>query len=142
VSADLLPVSWLPREIPLTPRAVAAGGASAYALARRLLGRSDEALLRLSGVAGEGLIVVLGPAEELPWVDGVSYLGQEPKAPGLLLPTNLAPDAPLPLVAGALLARGRGLVPPVAVLLSPPQLVGAGRARPLRRERVEAWLGG
>ena len=36
-------------------------------------------------------VVVLGATEALPWVDGVNYLGRDPDAPRLLLPTMLRP---------------------------------------------------
>ena len=32
------------------------------------------------------LPTMLGAAEALPWVDGVIYLGRDPRAPSLLLP--------------------------------------------------------
>jgi MoxR-vWA-beta-propeller ternary system protein len=139
---DLLPVSWRPRPVPLDPVGVAARGEAARRLAQRLLARGDEALARLSGVAGPDLIVLLGEASALPWVEGAAYLGRDAHAPSLLLPTNREPGVPLPLLERALLARAARLQtePPLAVLLDPPLLASALEARPLVRSRLQAWL--
>jgi hypothetical protein len=128
-------VSWAPRDEPLAPRAVAAAGPAARTLARRLLAEPDEALGALRGVAGEDVLVLLGEAEALPWADGVLYLGRDPRAPGLLLPTALAPDVPPDLLERALTARHPA---PLAVL--PPRIVPVGAARPVARARLAAWL--
>jgi MoxR-vWA-beta-propeller ternary system protein len=139
---DLLPVSWRPRPVPLDPVGVAARGEAARRLAQRLLARGDETLARLSGVAGPDLIVLLGEAAALPWVEGAAYLGRDAHAPSLLLPTNREPGVPLPLLERALLARAARLQaePPLAVLLDPLLLASALEARPLVRSRLQAWL--
>ncbi len=70
--------------------------------------------------------MVLG---EVPWVDGLTWLGADPAAPGLWLPTNRAPTAPPGLVT-QVVARSatlpavyvEGLIIPVA------------EARPLARD--------
>src|SRR5215470_16947292 len=87
-------VTWRARLFPLAPIGAAARGNAARALARRLLARDDEALGLLKGVAGSGVIIVLGEEESLPWVDGVSYLGRDERAPSLVLPTVLEPSVP------------------------------------------------
>lgn len=142
---DLLPVSWRPRPMPLDPVGVAARGDAARAMARRLLARGDrdeDALARLSGVAGPGLIILLGEGPALPWVEGAAYLGRDAHAPSLLLPTNRQPAVPLPLLERALLIRAARLQaePPLAVLLDPPLLASTLEARPLVRSQIEAWL--
>jgi hypothetical protein len=134
-----LPVAFVPRRAPLAPLAAAAQGPAARALAERLLARDDDALAALSGVASPDGIIVLGPAEALPWVDGVVYLGRDPEAPALLLPTALAPDAPPALLERAVLTRVAAA--PVAVLADPPALASLAAARPLDRARLRAWLG-
>ena len=131
-------VAWGPREPPLAATGVAGEGEAARALAKRLLARDPDALVRLRGVTGKGLIVVLGDTGELPWAPGARYLGRDPGAPSLWLPTTLAPS-----VAAALLERAL-LVPPRkgphAVLLSPPRLVPLAEARPVTSPRLEAFL--
>ncbi len=139
---ELVPIAWRPRSAPLEPVAMAARGEAARALARRLLARSDEDLARLTGVAGQDLILLLGDAVLLPWVEGAAYLGRDARAPSLLLPTNREPTVPLPLVERALVARaGRHKAePPLAVLLDPPLLASVLEARPLVRRRLQLLL--
>ena len=143
MSAGELRVSltWRPRDRALTPVAVSAAGPVSHALVERLLERDDEELGGLRGVAGEGILAVLGEEEQLPWVDGVVYLGREESSPSLLVPTNLEPLVPLPLLERAVLARLRRPLPPIAVLADPALLVSTGPARPISRDRLQAWLG-
>lgn len=131
-------VELVPREPPLAPLVAVALGARARALGLRLLGEPDERLRLLRGLAGPGLLAVLGeergggrprlaelaasgsdePDEDdedeavaLPWVDGVVYLGRDAAAPRLLLPTALRPSVAVELFEPAMLRhleRGRG----------------------------------
>jgi hypothetical protein len=118
-----------------------ARGSGAAALARHLLGTRDEAALaRLSGVRGPGLLLVLGREADLPWIDGIVYLGKDPAAPSLLLPSALEPDVPPALLERAILARAFALEAPIAVLAHPPALAGAGGARPVRSKELQAFL--
>jgi MoxR-vWA-beta-propeller ternary system protein len=136
----LLPLRWRVREPPLEAAAAAATGEAARALAERLLALPDERLAALSGVAGAEVLVVTG--EDLPWVDGVQYLGRDPEAPGLLLPTTLSPAVPLPLVERAVMLRRRTPVTPMAVVLEPPLLVPLDGARKVDRAVLRQWLSG
>ena len=137
-AAPTLAVAFHPRASPLAAIAVAARGPAAAALAARLLARDDEALALLEGVADPGLLLILGDAASLPWTDGAVYLGRDPAAPSLLLPTAYVPDVPLPLFERAVLARA-GASAPIAVLLDPPALVLAFAARRIRRAALVAW---
>ena len=139
---ELVPIAWRPRSAPLEPVGMAARGEAARALARRLLARSDEDLARLTGVAGQDLILLLGDSALLPWVEGAAYLGRDARAPSLLLPTNREPTVPLPLVERALVVRAGHLKaePPLAVLLDPPLLASVLEARPLVRRRLQLLL--
>lgn len=128
-------VELVPREPPLAPLVAVALGARARALGLRLLDEPDERLTRLRGLAGPGLLAVLGEergggrvrlaelaasggdeddeddAVALPWVDGVVYLGRDAAAPRLLLPTALCPSVAVELFEPAMLRhleRGRG----------------------------------
>jgi len=132
-------VVWRPRTAPLDPVGVAARGVAARALARRLLAREDKALARLSGAAAPDLLVVLGEAAELPWVDGAVYLGKDASAPTLLLPTTREPSVPLPLLERAF-ARTVAAPPPLAVLLDPPLVASTEAVRPILRATLERWL--
>jgi hypothetical protein len=135
-------VGWTPREEPLLPCAAAAWAAAARAMAERLLGLDDATLGRLSGVAGAGVVVVLGEAADLPWVDGVSYLGRDAAAPSLLLPTNARPSVPVALFERALAGRFPRSAPPLAVLAPEAKVVSCAAALSLSRGRIERWLEG
>jgi hypothetical protein len=124
-------LSWGPRPAPLAPSAVYAEKDAARALVRRLLARTDEELARLRGVAAPDLVLIVG--EELPWVDGARYLGVDPLAPALLLPTARAPT-----VSPALLERAFGGT--FAVLPDPPRLVPLVDARALSRAKLKAFV--
>lgn len=130
------------RTEPLAPVAAAVRGPAAAALARRLLARDDAALATLSGVGGPSLLVLAGERDALPWIDGIVYLGRDPAAPALLLPTTLAPDVPPALLERAVLTRLQGSAPPIAVLVDPPALVPMGEARPLNRDTLQRWVEG
>jgi hypothetical protein len=133
-------LAWRPRSYPLAPVAAAAEGPVSRVLAARLLERDDDALARLRGIAGAGVLVLLGEAEQLPWVDGVVYLGRDSTSPALLLPTNREPLVPPPLLERAVLSHLRQPETPVAVLATPPLMLSTGQARPIDRGRLRAWL--
>jgi hypothetical protein len=118
---------------------VAGVGAVALALARRVLAADEAGLSAWSGVAGPGVLVLLGEADTLPWVDGAVYLGRDSAAPALLLPCALAPSVAPALLERALLARAGGATP-LAVLPRTSHLVPVGAARPVARETLAAWL--
>ena len=135
--STLFRVEWNARYVPLDVSGVAAQGATAARLARRLLSEDDSSLSGLKGVAGVRLLVVMGQAEKLPWVDGVVYLGRDPQAPSLLVLTNLSPALPIALVERALITRAYA---PCALLFHPPSVVPLTAARSIDRAVLEAWL--
>jgi hypothetical protein len=129
----MIPVGWGPREPPLPIAGVAGVGHTARALGRALGARPDD---RLRAVAGDGVLVLLGPAESLPWVDDADWLGIDPAAPGLWLPTAWTPDRPLPLVADAI----RQAAGSCAVLVRHGLAVPVDAARPVDAATLAAWL--
>lgn len=131
-----LEVSWTLREPPLTATAAVARGAAARRLAERLARLDDGALARLVGVAGDELVVVSG--EDLPWVDGVTYVGVDPSAPRLLLPTTRVPTVHPSLVEAALLERTKA-APPL-VVLDDLLIISFANARALQRARLVQWI--
>jgi hypothetical protein len=128
------------RSDPLRPLGAIAEEDAARRLARRLLALPDDALARLAGVAAPGLLAIVGQEEDLPWVDGIRYLGRDAEAPALLLPTSAALAAPAALVERALLACAPAADRPLAVLADPLRLVPVGGARPIERSALAAWL--
>lgn len=136
-----VPVTFLPREEVLEPAAAVAFAPVARVLAERLLEYSDEQLGEWTGVAGAGVLVVLGTAHSLPWVNGVSYLGRDPRAPRLFVPTTTqASPAAIEVFERAILRRHERLAPPLAVVVSPPRILSLSEALPIRRDRIRAWL--
>lgn len=135
-------VSWSDREPPLVPSAVVAADDVARRLARRLLEFDATTLKRLTGVAGKTTLVLLGEESVLPWVDGVHYLGSDPLAPTLLLPTRLQPVIPAAnILEKAIQNRFPQLLAPIAVLSDARTVISAHHALPLSRNRIEEWLG-
>lgn len=134
-------VTWSDREPPLIACAVAAWGEVAQRLANHLLELDHTAMGRLSGVAGTNSIVLLGDETNLPWVDGSLYLGRDPLAPALLLPTRIEPTVPAAnLLERALLKRFSRSSPPLAILPDTLTVISCYEARQLSRSRIEDWL--
>ena len=126
-------LGWRPRIEPLAIEGLAARGAAGHLLARRLLERGSQR--ELSGVKANDCLIVLGPAEHLPWVDGAVYLGREDPLHLLYLPTHLAPSLPVSWLTQGLRAQlPRG---PWA-LLPDNQGIGLGRSSPLDPSVLEA----
>jgi hypothetical protein len=135
-------LTFHPRPTPLVPEATLAEGSAARRLARRLLCLEDGVLAQLSGVCAPEVLDVLGAEADLPWVDGVRYLGRDPSAQALFLPTALAPAVPLSLLERALLAAAAAGGAPLALLPEPLRVVPLGAARPVERARLARWLEG
>lgn len=129
---------WRPRFTPLVSVGVAARGTAATSLAHRLL-REPDSLSQYKAVGAPGLLVILGEEKQLPWVDGVVYLGHEPQSPSLLFPTNLEPSVPVALLERALAHQHHG---PCALLLDPPSIVPLSEARTIARTSLLKWLEG
>lgn len=125
----MISLRWIEREPPLSPVAGLARGGARAAWIDVLRARIQPTW---SGVGNASLIVVIG--EDLPWVDGIEWLGRDPAAPGLYLPTLVRPDLPLDLVARAAL-RTVGRAP---VVLLPDLLVPLDAARPLHVDHLDA----
>jgi hypothetical protein len=143
-----IPIRFTARAEPLVARAAVARGDAAGALARRLLALDDDGLAALTGVAGavgdDVVCAVLGDAAALPWVDGVAYLGRDDAAPGLLLPTAVAPDVAPGLLERAVRARAGAAAAPIGVIAGEggalAALVPLGAARRFDRAQLAAWL--
>lgn len=97
--------AWRPRREPRPPQAAVAWGEVAARLYARLVRMTEDQTSRLHATTNRDVLIVTGTADDLPWVEGVEYGCTEPAAPGLWLPTSWEPDAPLDLMAQALLHR-------------------------------------
>jgi MoxR-vWA-beta-propeller ternary system domain bpX5 len=121
------------------PAAVAAFGTVAKDLARKLLASEEAKWESWKGVATSDTIVLLGEAESLPWVDGVSYLASDERAPHLLLPTNRDPNVPLDLLQQALIEQCP-FQPPLAFVETRNMVISLSQARALSRDVLRSWL--
>jgi hypothetical protein len=134
-------IAFAPRAAPLDPAAVIGTGPVARALAQRLLRMPDADLAALRGVAGDGLIALMGETAALPWVDGVVYLGRDADAPRLLLPTTLRPAVAVDVFERAIARLAGWPGNPWAVLAAPPRVIPLADALPVERDHVVRWLG-
>ncbi|MCB9673511.1 MAG: hypothetical protein H6737_00250 [Alphaproteobacteria bacterium] len=127
----MIPVRWGPRAQPLAPVAAAGRGDVARRLGERVLAAPGAWRV----IVGDRLIVVLGA--DLPWVDGITYLGGAPEAPRLLHDCRLAPSVPGDLLARAVERSVPGFV---AWLHDPDLLVPLAEAEPVHPPALAAWL--
>lgn len=137
-------VKWIDRPRVLAPIAACAHGPAAEALAAKLSTWPADRLAKLSGVAAktpEWTIVVLARNEDqLPWVDGIRYLGKDPLAPKLLLPTAEQPDVPLGLFERAITEKA-GIAGPLAVLAPPlASIISLHSALPLSVKKLRELI--
>jgi hypothetical protein len=132
------------REPALVPCAALAFREAVRPLLVRLLELDEPRLLRLRALRGREFLLIQGNADDLPWSDGLIYLGKDEAAPRLLLPTTLAPNVPSALFERGLArhcATGpRPSTAPWAVSLEPPLVVSLAEARPLSLRAARAWL--
>lgn len=139
MKSNSLQITWHFRGEPRVPVAVVASGETAKELARKLLASDHTKWTSLRGVATSDAIVLLGEAESLPWVDGVSYLGSDDRAPHLLLPTNREPNVPADLLQQALVEQSP-FPPPLAIIETRNTVVSLSQARELSRDALRSWL--
>ena len=100
---------------------------------------NELALLR--GLQWADGLALEGAEGTLPWADGALYVGRDARAPKLLLPCALEPDAPLELWARAFeRALPRELAAPILVLPDSRSAVSLAGARNVERAKVEEWL--
>jgi hypothetical protein len=105
--------------MPLQPAAVLAGGLLVPMLARAVAEGVSRGV-DLDVHAGDGYLLALGSEEDLPWVDGATWLGRDGS---LLVPTTLTPLPDAGLVSRAI-ARRLGPGSAWIVLLPDRVLVG------------------
>ena len=96
--AASITISWTSRPTPLRPAAVLGHGPVTQLLARALADRVSRGI-DLEVHAGDGYLLAIGDEAELPWVDGVTWLGRDG---ALLVPTTLAPTPDVGLVGRAI----------------------------------------
>lgn len=143
-------VRFAPREPPLAPAAALWTDGGVDTALRRLEAMVAARRHRLEGVLTARALLVLGKREDLPWAPEVTYLGVDPDAPSLLVPTALAPDVPVALLERAVLRRAGASaeaqrtagVKLWAVSITPSLLVPVSVARLLTDETLERFRAG
>jgi len=97
--------SWRAATDTIAPRAAVGHGLAASRLRARLAAMPAQRRAALTVTGTADWLVVLGPTDDLPWVDGVRYAAPCAGSPALWLPTHAQPCAPLDLLWRALEAR-------------------------------------
>ena len=105
---NILPaISWTWRaatDAP-APRAAVGHGLAAQRLLARLAALPAARRESLAATGTADWLVVLGPTDDLPWVEGVRYAAPSAANAALWLPTHLQPAAPADLLWRALETR-------------------------------------
>ena len=124
--------------MPLKPEIVVAKGIVACQLLKKCQDFSEQQLARYEGLSCADLVLLKAEEEHLPWIKGVIYLGRDPHAPSLYIPTHLSVNVPLSILERALLKKtGIG---PMAVLPASSQLLPLTNLLSLDRQAIAAWL--
>ena len=130
-------LEWIANEHAPVPAGLIAVTGVARQLLHKLQMLAAEDLSSLSVVASRDLLVVLGPPDILPWLDGVQYCAPHPQARDLWLPTHTSTSLSADLVQAAL-ARRLG-VQPMLLLDEPEQIIPLGDAAYLSADLL-LWL--
>jgi MoxR-vWA-beta-propeller ternary system domain bpX5 len=104
-AAALLTWTWRDVDHIASPQAVVAVGPVVQDLLARCQRLPSSRRERLTLVAADDWLVLMGEADDLPWADGVRYAAPDPQAPALWRPTHRTPDLPPDLIARALQHR-------------------------------------
>ncbi len=130
-SVNTMAVRWERREPPLPIVGMIGQGAVARSLARTIVCRDEKDTAPLRASVGDDWLMVLGPDESLPWVDGITYLGWEAN---LLLPTVLQPSPSSFLLARAIDIHMRTDELPVVAVLPGRIFLSEAATRSARRQ--------
>jgi len=98
-------LEWVASEHAPAPAGLIAVAGVARQLLHKLQALAPNELSRLSVVASRDMLVVLGPPDILPWLDGLQYCAPHPHARDLWLPTHTGPSLSADLVQAALARR-------------------------------------
>jgi len=106
-TVSTIPWLWRPVADAVAPRAAVGQGAAANRLLARLAALPPARRAALTATGTTDWLIVLGPSDDLPWVEGVRYAAPCAACPALWLPTHCAPTAPVDLLWRILEARHR-----------------------------------
>lgn len=134
-------VGWQNEPEPPFAQGVVGFGAVARRLFAAIEERPQSAQQSLMATANDDLLILTGPTQELPWVDGAQYIATRAEAQALWLPTAQRPTLPLDLLDRAI--RRQHPQSPLLLLPTPAQLVPLTRLLPvndgLLRQIRERW---
>ena len=112
-------------------------GETKLRLTEHLLTQEDKVLEAMAAVFFDDALFVKGESETLPWVDGIRYLGIDPDAPRLWIPTHTKPNVALGIFAAAI-QKHAGIAGPLAVSLFPKRTFPVGDSHILTRASLMA----
>lgn len=122
-------LSWQSESEPPFAQGVVGVGAVARRLFAAIEQRLQPARQSLMATANDDLLIITGPTQELPWVDGAQYIAPRAEAQALWLPTAQRPTLPLDLLDRAI--RRQHPQSPLLLLPAPAQLVPLTRLLPV-----------
>ncbi|BBB69905.1 hypothetical protein UNDYM_5652 [Undibacterium sp. YM2] len=98
-------LEWRANEHAPSPAGLIASAGIARQLLHKLQTLAADELSHLSVVASRDLLILMGPPELLPWLNGMQYCAPHPQARDLWLPTHTGPALSCDLVQAALARR-------------------------------------
>ncbi len=128
-AVSTIPWQWRPVADAAAPRAAVGQGIAASRLLARLAALPPARRAALTATGSADWLVVLGPTDDLPWVEGVRYAAPCAVCPALWLPTHCAPTVPADLLWRALEARHRR--GPLLLWNEPPAVLPLDRQLPV-----------
>lgn len=138
--ANDFPVNWKSRRKPLDAIAVAGRGVTKLIIMERLRRRAPSDLIGLHLITFNDYFVILGDPCNLPWATGAIYMGRDPKAPNLLLPTMLEPTLSTNVLERVLSNYSGYTATAIAVFARPLYIMPIVDARPLTEEPSIKWI--
>ncbi|KRA21134.1 MULTISPECIES: hypothetical protein [unclassified Lysobacter] len=135
--------SWRDEPDPPQPQGVIGIGSVArhlLTIVERLAQGGDTGLM---ATANDDVLILTGPAQLLPWADGVQYIAPHDEATALWLPVAERPAIPIDLLEQAIRRKHPRM--PMLLLREPGQLVPLTRLLPadagLLRQIRSRWQG-
>ena len=129
--------TWEPVSEPAEPMAAVGIGAARQQLWNRLCALPTDQQAALAATANREMLIVLGPTKFLPWTPGIRYIAPCSEAPSLWLPTTHRPNAPIDLLARAILNRHHRS--PILLWPDPPWVIPLDRQLPLSAALLERF---
>lgn len=131
-------ITWFKRKSPLPAKLAAAIGATSIKLGRRLLAYENNRLEQFKAVASHNLLIIASENSQLPWVDAIIYLGCDPAATQLYMPTLLKPNLAVALLQKRCLQLYQQS--PLAILPATNQIVALQSLQTIDKSSIRHWI--